>query len=345
MGTQFDLLSLPPAPHYVSSDTICVAHNLTNKNESILNDLKETHVVKNENIDVDVDVDDDVELRIIIPMVISAILKQLSEKLDSVRDIAGKSLENILSSDSCFIPYVTDRESLEEGILQMKINKLNENKMEKSENQNQNQNQNQINNSIDQADISTLGVMIDWSQPGLVFPFLVNDIMSRKNSYFGIIFSGLLISVGGLSEALVKESSSSLLRLCTKWTEDGDVGGIVNLANCLLYNLNQNKFDDRVIIPLLKTTEFLLRSGVMGKSFLRPVFSSFYPELIELISVEQKRTNDVGKLRICVDLYLLLLQVEEPVRTVALKNMVLMLGHKVRALQYIILYYILVGHS
>ena len=63
MGTQFDLLSLPPVPHYVSSDTDCVAENLTHKNESILNNLKETHVGKKENIDaaVDVDVDVDVE--------------------------------------------------------------------------------------------------------------------------------------------------------------------------------------------------------------------------------------------------------------------------------------------
>jgi hypothetical protein len=45
----------------------------------------------------------------------------------------------------------------------------------------------------------------------------------------------------------------------------------------------------------------------------------FYLDLFNAIGVEQKSSNDVGKIRACVDLYLLLLQVEDPIRTNALK--------------------------
>ena len=289
--------------------------------------------------------DDNNVLKDIVRKVISAILKQLSEKLDSVRDVAGRCLERILSSTSPTMPYVPERKSLEKGILRLKLNKLNENdlgkekekekeKDVKDDNIHDNSKNHQDNENIEQANISTVGVIIDWSQPSFVFPFVVNDIMGEKNSFFSVLFSGLLIAVGGLSEAIVKESSSALLNLCSKWNKENDLEGILALSNCLLFYLRQNKFDDRVIIPLLKTTEILLKSGILGNTVLRPVFSTFYSDLIELINVEQKRTNDVGKLRTCVDLYLLLLQIEDPVRTVSLKSMILMLGHKVRTVHY-----------
>ena len=171
----------------------------------------------------------------------------------------------------------------------------------------------------------------EWSNPNYVFP-LVTNIMKSSPIYFENILSGLIVSVGGLSEQVVKESSDALLKLCTRWTEEKNISNIEKIANSLLSLFSKFKSDDRVIIPLLKTTEYLLRSGVLNLSSLRPVCCSFYTDLIECIGHEQKGTSDVGKIRTCVDLYLLLLQVEEPVRSIALKNMLLLLGHKVCSL-------------
>jgi Tubulin folding cofactor D C terminal len=263
--------------------------------------------------------ENDLESTVPVPKIISAILKQMSGKLDSVRNVAGNCLENILKSADPFIPFIPDRKVLENGIKKTKMNYSiqHPNKIEKS------------NSEPDLEVALEVEVAVDWSQPEIVFPFLIENVMKNSPFYFEVIFSGILVSVGGLSEQIVTESSASLLQLCTGWNDESNTEGILKIAKSLPIFYRDFKGDDRVIIPLLKTTEFLLRSGVLGQPGLRPVFSTFPTDLIAAISEEQKVTNDVGKLRTCVDLYLLLLQVEDPVRSLALKSMLLLLGHKV----------------
>lgn len=293
------------------------------------------------------------ESSVLVHKIIAAMLKQLCEKLDSIRGVAGNCLENILCSKNPFIPFISDRDILHkiiedskyytvdatsEKVNEKKINSENENE---SENENGNGdsshsiNNNHNNNSSSSSSGSSSGDMNitrnEWSNPNYVFP-LVTNIMKSSPIYFENILSGLIVSVGGLSEQVVKESSDALLKLCTRWTEEKNISNIEKIANSLLSLFSKFKSDDRVIIPLLKTTEYLLRSGVLNLSSLRPVCCSFYTDLIECIGHEQKGTSDVGKIRTCVDLYLLLLQVEEPVRSIALKNMLLLLGHKVCSL-------------
>ena len=307
------------------------------------------------------------ESTVLVPKIIAAMLKQLCEKLDSVRGIAGNCLENILCSRNPFIPFITDRDVLLKIIEESK-NQECDAKMERKERslnehgevengsqvgtQNRNEgvneqcnlgsssssssssgNASESSSSSSSSSSDTSITRNEWSNPNYVFP-LVTTIMKRSPFYFKDILSGLVVSVGGLSEQVVKESSDALLKLCTSWTEEKNISNIEKTANSLLLFFFKFKSDDRVIIPLLKTTEYLLRSGVLNLPALRPVCCSFYTDLIECIGVEQKGTSDVGKIRTCVDLYLLLLQVEEPVRSTALKNMLLLLGHKVRTVLY-----------
>ena len=335
------------------------------------------------------------ESSVLVPKIIAAMLKQLCEKLDSIRGVAGNCLENVLCSKNPFIPFISDRDILHkiikdskyfmgdgtgEKLSKKEIDSENENENgngdsshsinnnhnnsssssssnnnSNNDNSNNNNNNNNNNNGISSSSSSSgsssnnnnnngISSSIDssgsndiditrneWSNPNYVFP-LVTNIMKSSPIYFEDILSGLIVSVGGLSEQVVKKSSDALLKLCTNWTEEKNVSNIEKIGNSLLLFFSKFKSDDRVIIPLLKTTEYLLRSGVLNLSSLRPVCCSFYTDLIECIGLEQKGTSDVGKIRTCVDLYLLLLQVEEPVRSSALKNMLLLLGHKVCSL-------------
>ena len=294
-----------------------------------MNDKKKENnsIITNNNNDNKADIDDimtsEFDIKTVVPIVVSAIIKQLSEKLDQVRSIAGNSLQNILRSVDPLIPDIIDRETLvKEMKIMQQINHNQHNTQSKKSEKNEN-------SEVGNIEDSTTLTDIDWSMPELVFPFAVNGIMKNSNYYFETVFSGLVIAVGGMSEQIVRESSSALLKLCRGWTEENNTEGILKIAASLIKLYHQHKSDDRVIIPLLKTTEFLLKSGVFYGQYLRPIRSSFFNDMLIAISSEQKATSDVIKLRACIDLYLLLLQIEEPVRSSALRNMLLLLGHKV----------------
>ena len=101
---------------------------------------------------------------------------------------------------------------------------------------------------------------INWSQPAIVFPFLV-DILSSPSVYFPSIFEGMVISVGGLSEAVVKEASAGLLAYCML-CEEGI--GLEPLARMIPRMFDKYRGNDRIIVPLLKTIDLLLRSGALA---------------------------------------------------------------------------------
>ena len=85
------------------------------------------------------------------------------------------------------------------------INHNQHNTQSKKSEKNENSEVGNIKNSATLTDI-------DWSMPELVFPFAVNGIMKNSNYYFETVFSGLVIAVGGMSEQIVRESSSALLK-------------------------------------------------------------------------------------------------------------------------------------
>ena len=174
----------------------------------------------------------------------------------------------------------------------------------------------------------------------------------------------MVIAVGGLSEAVVKEASLALLAYC-KLCEEGI--GLGPLASMIPHLFDRYRGNDRVIVPLLKTIDLLLRSGALASlersEALGATFASLLHEAMSaehatsqaseettafflscrLVSIffrsvltispsrSQKQsflTQDVGKIRCCADVYILLLQWAEPARTAALKSLVILLGHK-----------------
>jgi hypothetical protein len=114
--------------------------------------------------------------------VLGAILKQLSEKLDSIRQQAGLCLERLLLGKN-IVPFIPCKEMLLEGLdlLQMYPNK------------NHDDNNPQMN----------------WSKPELTFPLLMRVVNIDK--FRQPIIAGIVISVGGLTESVTKHSQKSFL--------------------------------------------------------------------------------------------------------------------------------------
>ena len=106
-------------------------------------------------------------------------LKQLSEKLDAVRLHAGSCLERILRSKNPMIPFVPQR--------RLFIDTLDQH-----------------------SKISyTESEEINWANPAITFPIVMQ--LAQIPSVFHSIISGIVISVGGLTESVVRNSRAAMV--------------------------------------------------------------------------------------------------------------------------------------
>ena len=104
--------------------------------------------------------------------ILSALLKQLGEKLDVVRCKAGECLERLLTEVSPRLPFVPNRNML---FLALNLHEPNN---------------------------------TNWSDPAQTFPLLMRAALIDE--FTEPILSGIVISVGGLTESVSKSSSASL---------------------------------------------------------------------------------------------------------------------------------------
>ncbi len=102
--------------------------------------------------------------------IFSALLKQLGEKLDYVRGEAGGCLERLLTCDSPRVPFVPNREVLVKSL--------------------------------------ALETPKNWSNPAHTFPLLMSAV--NIDEFLEPILSGVVISVGGLTENVSKSASAAL---------------------------------------------------------------------------------------------------------------------------------------
>ena len=110
--------------------------------------------------------------------IMCALLKQLSEKLDAVRCQAGECLERLLTTQSPRVPFVPYRAMLVNALC---VGKQHTN----------------------------------WSNAAVTFPLLMRVV--NIESYFSPILEGIVVSVGGLTENVSKNSTASLfewIRVC-----------------------------------------------------------------------------------------------------------------------------------
>ena len=243
--------------------------------------------------------------------VVGALLKQLSEKLDNVRQCAGSCLERLLCVKSPQVPFVPEREHLMEVLGLAKV------EFERESN---------------------------WANPAITFPLVMKA--ASINEFFEFIVCGLVISVGGLTESVTKHSTAALL----SWTR-GDRAlqeseGAAKLGNgefvhvflpnlcrptikpnltffihsshhmypfviVLLRMFDLHHRDGRVILPLLKTLDVLLSHGSLEPLIMERDASSpninFASSLMSVLVLECKNCSDVQRLIAAVSVALGLL--------------------------------------
>ncbi|XP_052192957.1 tubulin-folding cofactor D [Diospyros lotus] len=155
---------------------------------------------------------------------VGGIAKQAVEKMDKIREMAGKVLQRILHNKMFFVPFIPYREKLEEII----PNRSN----------------------------------LDWGVPTFSYPRYVH--LLQPSCYSKSVLSGLVISVGGIQDSLRKVSTTALLEYLQdteKHNEQNSREFILSID--ILWVLQQYKRCDRVIIPTLKTIEILFSKKVL----------------------------------------------------------------------------------
>jgi hypothetical protein len=305
-------------------------------------------------------------------LTMKVLLKQLSEKLDSVRSIAGNILERILfqrfglnecqksHKDGSVLELCFPDEDLIAGCIEKQRNYLLAEQMEPDSStarlddlipavgvveengeeqedtriveksnsfvNDEEQEEEQVTSEEDDQFHQHSLSLLNWHRPNHVFGVVVPCLQSSV--YFHSIFSGLILSIGGLTEAIVKSSATAFLlfsrKLSSSQQDVSSSSSRVTRTSFLpvllqsIEHLFQGNFkNDRIILPLLKTTHLLIKENIF-ELFIFPmstvpsssydVLSQFYSNLIlSYLFQEMKATNQVQKLFLLIDLYVLLL--------------------------------------
>lgn len=95
-----------------------------------------------------------------------------------------------------------------------------------------------------------------WNLPHNVFPVTVP--LLALPAYSKYILKGLCTSAGGISESVIKYSLQELGEYLGKVHAEGAEESLVDLVEQILNLLREHCKEERIIVPLFKTLDFLL---------------------------------------------------------------------------------------
>ena len=212
--------------------------------------------------------------------IVGALLKQLAEKLDTVRRCAGKALASILWRKPR-IPGIAGHYDLLMVL--------------------------ELDYSVESGDGNNSQ---KWSDPSYAFPKLMEaaSIVDQvvEDVYFENVVFGVVLSIGGLTANVSKEASSALL----KWTKNGSNAQRLRLSHFLLSLLQRHRGNRRVVLPTLKTIDMLLAhqtfdEGISKSSSSKSSMCAMSCQ--ELLEKEEAVCKDVHRLFAIVDVSVSLL--------------------------------------
>eukprot|EP00116_Pleurobrachia_bachei_P005332 sb/3465594/ len=105
-------------------------------------------------------------------------------------------------------------------------------------------------------------IMFDYQycSPAALFPSLIQLLASP--TYRHAVMRGLIVSVGGLTESLVKASSAALIDHLTVHEDQ-----VEDVCECLLDILERDHKNDRVTVPLFNTMELVLSNVILDEKY------------------------------------------------------------------------------
>ncbi|EFJ25897.1 hypothetical protein SELMODRAFT_413196 [Selaginella moellendorffii] len=224
--------------------------------------------------------------------VFGGLIKQAAEKIDRIREAAGKTLQRMLHKQEFTIPCLPHRCELQQ---------------------------------IFPSDESLL-----WADPMVAYPRLVRLILfPAYRSYF---VAGLIVSVGGISQTLGKVSLQALLDFLNYRIEndnreislDQDRTGV--LARELSLVLKTSAGNDRLALPAIKTIDALFSKGAFND--LKSISNTFATEILDSLQAELKGSKDVSKILSCINVFMGIASLQVQASKQAQSQLLTLLGHR-----------------
>ena len=144
-----------------------------------------------------------------------------------------------------------------------------------------------------------------WTVESATFPIFCKLI--HLDDYRERVLLGLTVSVGGLTERLVKFSSASLFNEIKSLERDG----LEKIAAAIVSIFKSNQKDDRVTVLLFKFLDQILSSGHFD-DLVEDEGSTFVMDLVTVIKAEISKCGDPNKLMLSVEVICGLLASADP---------------------------------
>ena len=145
----------------------------------------------------------------------------------------------------------------------------------------------------------------------------------KLDTYRKFVLAGLVISIGGVSESVIRAASSSLLEQVKDLSQDKELLDKFTIDLIEVYKdcIKQ----PRLIIPFLKMTDSLLTNACFEEYEGQP--GSFPDQLFTLTQSCTRRTKDVKRVLTSIDVFCGLLQFKGLVQTKVLSHLMDVLCH------------------
>lgn len=194
------------------------------------------------------------------------ILKQLAEKIDKIRQIAGNQIQDILTY--CPKIEIPEKELLYKIFVEPPIAEW------------------KLTHKDSKEEMMGPYYMSWWVADytyQAIIPLIDSDI------YGDSVLEGWIISAGGLTESTLKSSSNTLMQYIAKVDEKRKV----RLLSMLACVFKRNKKVDRVLVPLIVSIDLLYQGNYMASPSLAECAAS----IIQFLK-EESKTKNIVKVKI-----------------------------------------------
>ena len=134
---------------------------------------------------------------------------------------------------------------------------------------------------------------LNWNSASDTFPKFVELLKFPEYTYN--VMLGLICSIGGLTETLVKNSSSSLFAYMQREKKSSRIEEINRLCEVIYTIFKDHQKMDRITVPTLRFLEKFFSSGCIDHLTEDPA-ADFCKRLLKLILAEISGCKDIYKL-------------------------------------------------
>ncbi|KAB0802179.1 hypothetical protein PPYR_04365 [Photinus pyralis] len=224
----------------------------------------------------------------LVPKIMSGVAQQAVEKIDRTRALAGKIFYSFIHSKPD-VPNIPSKSTL--------LSLFPEDECE----------------------------LLNWNSAAITFPKFVKLIELPAYTYNMLL--GFVCSVGGLTETLVKNSSTCLFEFFQLEENQKGLSQIVHYCDAIYQIFFDYQRNDRISIPMFRFLSKIMGSGCIT-NVITDANSEFPQKILKLIQLELAGCKNIYKLIDGIDLLCQFIQIKSKVCSTALVQLSILLCHR-----------------